>query len=368
MAMFHSHTQVITRSSGRSAVAAAAYRSGTRLLNERDGTIHDYSRKTGVLHSEIVLPDAAPARWLDRETLWNEVERSERSSNAQLAREIEYSLPREFDLPMQVAFARAYAKCFADEGMIADFSIHAGKNGNGNNHVHMLLSMRPCDESGFTAKSENAYLVRDVLGDERHATASELKALGDGWAKVYSYRNGEQLTQAEAEAVGLHPTRDRKSKTPIQETRYLMDWNEPTKVAQWREHLSRMQNEWLEAIGVEDRVDHRSYAERGVDQVPTLHEGPTVRHVEHAARKRAARVGRQYRPVTERRRENMRIAELNRRMREMVEKMKRSFTSFRRNLQAAGHGQSDNARKRALQAQRAGQRTARQRDYDGMSR
>lgn len=366
MAMFHSHTQIISRSSGRSAVAAAAYRSGERLLNERDGIVHDYSRKSGVVHSEIVLPDTAPARWLDRETLWNEVERCEKSSNAQLAREIEYALPREFDLPMQVAFARAYAKTFAAEGMVADFSIHQGRNGNP--HVHMMLAMRPCNEIGFTSKSVNAYLVRGSGGAERFATSDELKELGEGWAKVFTYRNGQQLTQAQAAQLSMHPTQDRKSKAPVQQTRYLVDWNEPDKVEQWRKRLSGMQNEWLETIGVEDRVDHRSYEERGIEQIPTLHEGSTVRHAEAAAKARAKRWGYRYRPVTERRRENVRIIELNGRLKEMAEALKRSFASFRRNLQAVGRGQSENVRKRALQAQRAGQRTARQRDYDGMSR
>lgn len=366
MAMFHSHTQVITRSSGRSAVAAAAYRSGSKLTNQRDGVTHDYSRKAGVLHSEIVLPDNAPARWRDRETLFNDVERSEKSSAAQLVREIEYSLPREFDLPTQISFARAYARSFADEGMVADFSIHAGKNGNP--HVHMLLSMRPCDGSGFTAKSLNAYLVRNGDGEERYASASELKGLGGDWAKVYTYCNGEQLTQSQAEAAGLHPTRDRKSKAPIQRTVYLSDWNESFQVSRWRERLSRMQNEQLEAIGSEDRVDHRSYAARGIGQVPTLHEGPTVRHVETKAQARARRGGYLYRPVTARRWENIGIHDLNWRVKEMAEKAKRSFTSFRRNLQTIGHDQSDNARKRSLQAQRAGQRTARQKDYGGLSR
>lgn len=366
MAMYHCHVQAISRGSGRSSVAAAAYRSGTRLIDERTGTVHDYTRKGGIVHSEVILPDDAPQYWRDRSQLWNDAERAERGSNACVAREVEYALPREFDLQTQIEFARTYAQTFADEGMCVDFSIHDERNGNP--HVHMLLASRPCDAGGFSAKSENVYLVRDNRGNERHATAAELVGLGESWAKVYRYKSGEELTQRQAELAGMNPTKDRKSKTPVQETRYLTDWHEPEKVTEWREQLARMQNERLAALGADDRVDHRSYADRGIDQLPTAHEGYAVRQAEAIAQNRARREGCVYQPVTARRHENQRIRELNRRLMQMVERAKRSFTQFRRSIQTAERNQSNNARKRSLQLQRAERKTARHREHGGLSR
>ena len=371
MALFHSHIQVISRSSGRSAVAAAAYRSGTRMTDERTGAVHDYTRKGGVAHSEVVLPVGAPDRWRDRSTLWNEAERSERGNNAQVAREIEYALPREFDRSQQIEFARDYAKTFADDGMVADFSIH--DNGDGNPHCHMMLTMRPCDSRGFMAKSVNEYLVRGD-GGERLMTAAELKVARGGWSKVYRYKDGRELTQSEAEAAGLHPTKDRKGKAPVQSTRYLVDWNDEGKVIEWRERLATMQNERLAAMSHGERVDHRSYAERGVDQVPTLHEGATVRQVEAREQRRASSLGYEYRPVSARRLENIRIRSLNERMKEalklMMEKAlryKRAFDARSRSGNAAKRNQLTSARARALRQHRA-QRSCISRGHSGPSK
>lgn len=111
-------------------MAAAAYRSGTKLTNARDGVVHDYSQRTDVVHSEITLPGYAPERWLDRSTLWNDVELNEKSASAQTAREIQFALPRELNEREQVVFARAYARSLAREGMVVDWSIHSGKGEN----------------------------------------------------------------------------------------------------------------------------------------------------------------------------------------------------------------------------------------------
>lgn len=124
---------------GRSAVAAAAYRSGEKLVNEWDGKTHDYTHKPGVVHAEIMLPAHAPPEFLDRATLWNSVEFSEKSSDAQLAREIEVALPVELSRTEQLALVRSYVRDnFVAEGMCADFALH--DKGDGNPHAHILLT------------------------------------------------------------------------------------------------------------------------------------------------------------------------------------------------------------------------------------
>ena len=138
----HATVSIIQRSKGRSAVAAAAYRSGTKLTNEWDGLTHDYTHKTGVVHSEIMLPTHAPPEFADRSTLWNSVEQIEKARDSQLAREVEAALPRELTREQQLALVRAYVKDnFVDKGMCADFAIH--DKGTGNPHVHIMLTVRP---------------------------------------------------------------------------------------------------------------------------------------------------------------------------------------------------------------------------------
>ena len=132
---------------GRSAVAAAAYRSGERLTNEWDGLTHDYTHKPGIVHTEIILPAHAPPEFQDRSTLWNSVEQIEKSSDAQLAREIEVALPVELSRAEQLALVRSFVKDnFVAEGMCADFALH--DKGDGNPHAHILLTIRPLRSDG----------------------------------------------------------------------------------------------------------------------------------------------------------------------------------------------------------------------------
>ena len=110
VAIYHFSAKVISRSSGRSAVAAAAYRSASVLRDEREGRTHDFSRKADVVHSEILLPEGAPERWADRGVLWNAVEAAEKRKDAQLAREIEFALPRDVSREEGVALARDFVQ------------------------------------------------------------------------------------------------------------------------------------------------------------------------------------------------------------------------------------------------------------------
>lgn len=140
MAIYHCSIKVIKRSQGKSAVAAAAYRSGEKLTNQWDGVTHDYTKKGGIVHSEILLPSHAPPALLNRSELWNSVEQFEKSGNAQLAREIEIALPVELDRQAQLALVRTYVNdTFVSVGMCADFALH--DKGDGNPHAHIMLTL-----------------------------------------------------------------------------------------------------------------------------------------------------------------------------------------------------------------------------------
>lgn len=330
MAQFHSHTSVYSRADGHSAVAASAYQSRSCIVNERDGARHDYRRchrhEKLVADLGVILPAHAPKRWLDRSVLWNEVEITERGANAQLCRRIQYSLPVELDRPAQLELALEIARWFADEeGMPVDVVVHDALDGH-NPHAHMLMPLRGCDDDGFLQKSVTVYDVRDAQGRERQATAAELKQLnadGGTWEKVYKYRlkgegSGEPRLMTPTEAGAFDGIR-RLSKHPAQSTRYLVDWNDKDKNRQWRELIANKCNAALEREGFEERVSHLSYAERGIDKVPTVYEGYYVRKVEEAAERRAERLGVAYEPVTDRRRENERIRRANEYLLKLVE-------------------------------------------------
>jgi Ti-type conjugative transfer relaxase TraA len=155
MAIYHLHVKVIGRKSGSSAVASAAYRSGSRLRDERLGRDQDFSAKRGVVHSEVMLPEHAPEAWSDRERLWNDVEAFEVRKDAQLAREVELAIPREMSEAQGIELARDFVRGeFVDRGMIADLNVHwdMAENGMPKPHAHVMLTMRAVDENGFGQK------------------------------------------------------------------------------------------------------------------------------------------------------------------------------------------------------------------------
>ena len=155
MAIFHFSAKVIGRSSGRSAVAAAAYRAGERLHDERIDRTHDFTNKAGVLHSEMMLPKDAQEAFADRATLWNAVEAAEKRKDAQLAREVEVALPRELSKKDNIRLAREFVKAqFVEKGMIADLNVHwdIGEDGKAKPHAHVMLTMREVTKDGFGAK------------------------------------------------------------------------------------------------------------------------------------------------------------------------------------------------------------------------
>ncbi|WP_066522302.1 MobQ family relaxase [Sphingobium cloacae] len=235
MASFHLAVKAIGRSAGRSATAAAAYRAGVEITDERTGLVHDYTRKQGVEHSELVLPAAAPEWAGDRERLWNAAELAEVRKNATVAREYEIALPAELSAEARRELALGLAREISERhGVAVDVSIHApGREGDQrNHHAHLLTTTRR-------------------LGPE---------GLGEKTRELDQKQSGE--------------------------------------VERWRERWAEMQNRALELANVPDRVDHRSHQRQGIEQEPTVHMGPSATAMERRAEQVAAREGRAYEPVT----------------------------------------------------------------------
>lgn len=154
VAIFHYSIKVISRSQGRSIVACAAYRAGVRLVDHDTGKVHDFTRKGGVIYSEILLPSHAPESYNSRQTLWDSVSKVECKSNSQLAREVEMALPKELSREKQIELVRSYIKAqFISKGMCADWALHDRQDGNP--HVHILLTVRGINSDGaWSTKSE----------------------------------------------------------------------------------------------------------------------------------------------------------------------------------------------------------------------
>ena len=175
MAIYHLSAKVISRAGGRSSVAAAAYRTAGRLRDDRQGLEHDYSRKGGVVHAEIMAPENAPDWMRDRDQLWNAVEAVEKRRDAQLAREIEVALPRELDRGERLELLRGFVQReFVDRGMIADVAVHEARarDGQSQPHAHVMLTMRELTGDGF-GKKDRSWNAPDLLVGWREAWARE---------------------------------------------------------------------------------------------------------------------------------------------------------------------------------------------------
>ena len=284
MAIYHLEAKVVSRGAGRSAVAAAAYMSCSRITNDYDGVTHDYTRKQGLVWQEIFLPEHAPPEWSDRSKLWNAVEENEKTKDSRLAREFVVALPIEMGEPQWENLLTEFIKeNFVADGMCADVCIH---DTDGHNpHAHIMVTVRPLAENGqWQYKTEKEYLcVRN--GEEMGFTGAEFRqAQKEGWEKQYPYKVGrkkEYMTPSEAQARGL----ERASKTP-KSTRFgrqnpiAARWNSDEQLVLWRAAWADVTNRSLERVGAEARIDHRSHAERGIPEQPTIHEGVTARAME----------------------------------------------------------------------------------------
>lgn len=240
MAIYHCHCKIISRGQGRSAVGAAAYRSGEKLYNEYDGIEHDYTKKGGVAYSEIMLCENAPKEYQDRQTLWNAVEQIEKSSKAQLAREYEVALPVELSREEQIKLVRDFAKeNFVDNGMCVDFSIHDKEDGNP--HAHIMLTTRPIEQDGSWGVKQRKEYILDKNGQKQY---------------------------------------DKKKQTYKCKTVKTTNWDSKEFLQRSRESWSEKVNQELERKNVPQRVDHRSYKEQGIEKIPTQHIGVSANAME----------------------------------------------------------------------------------------
>ena len=244
MALFHLSVTQTKRSAGQSAIASAAYRAGERLYSEYYGEYSDYTRKGGVICSDILLPSHAPPEYADRQTLWNAVEKAERGKNAQLAYSFDIALQNEFSLEENIALARQFLlEQFVSRGMVVDFAVHQPDREDGgipNPHFHVLCPIRPIEQNG-------------KWGCKQH--------------RVYELdEDGNRIRDADGNFVfNAVPT---------------TDWGSPETLEHWREAWAEMCNAKFAEKGLDVRIDHRSYERQGVDLLPTIHEGATVRAME----------------------------------------------------------------------------------------
>ena len=284
MAIYHLEAKMVSRGAGRSAVAASAYLSCSRMLNEYDGVQHDYTRKQGLVWQAVFLPPMAPLEWQDREKLWNAVEETEKTKDSRLAREFVAALPIELSREQQTALLQDFVReQFVAEGMCADVAIH---DSDGHNpHVHILLTVRPLTEAGaWQYKTEKEYLCAKD-GEERGFTATEFKAAqAGGWEKQYQYKVDKEkvyMAPSQAEKHGY----ERAGKYP-KSTKYGRQnpisarWNSEEQLLAWREAWATAANRCLELAGHAERIDHRSHAARGLEERPTIHEGVAAQALE----------------------------------------------------------------------------------------
>ena len=277
-------SKIVSRGMGRSVVAASAYMSCSRMYNDYDGIQHDYTKKQGLVWQQVFLPAQAPQEWHDREQLWNAVEAAEKTKDSRLAREIIVALPVELEHDEQIALTSAYiSQQFAADGMCADVAIH---DTDGHNpHAHILLTMRPLNEDGtWQYKTEKEYLCMKG-GEERGFTAAEFKdAQLEGWEKQYLCRVGRKRVYMTPTAAAEHgytrADKHPKSSRYGRQNPITARWNSEDQLISWREAWADMANRAIEQAGLEERIDHRSHAVRGIDEQPTIHEGVEAMHLE----------------------------------------------------------------------------------------
>ena len=244
IALYHFHVTQIKRSAGQSAVAAAAYRSGEKLHSAYYGEDSDYTRKGGVICSEILLTSQAPPSFSDRETLWNAVEKVERGKKAQLAYSFDIALQNEFSMEENIALARQFLlDNFVSRGMVVDFAVHSPDKEDGgirNPHFHVMCPIRPIEPDGKWGNKQRREYVLDEQGERIRDEAGNY-------------------------VFNAVPT---------------TDWGSPETLEHWRQAWAELCNAKFAEKGLNCRIDHRSFERQGVEQIPTQHEGPTVRAME----------------------------------------------------------------------------------------
>ena len=286
MAIYHLEAKVVSRGTGRSAVAASAYLSCSKILNDYDGVQHDYTRKKGLVWQEVFLPEFAPSEWKERGVLWNAVEENEKTKDSRLAREFVVALPIELsEAQWEKLLSDFISGTFVADGMCADVAIHDPYPPGHNPHAHIMLTVRPLDEKGnWQYKTQKEYLcVKN--GEEQGFTADEFKiAQTEGWEKQYQYKVGRKkvyLPPSEAENHGYERASKHPKSTKFGRQNPIAErWNSEEQLVLWRAAWADVTNRHLETAGHEERIDHRSHADRGLTEQPTIHEGVVARALE----------------------------------------------------------------------------------------
>ena len=242
--MIHLNATIISRGGEKpqSAVASAAYRSGTKIYCEYDGEIKDFSRKGHVIYSEILLPEYAPKEFTDRSVLWNAVENFEKGSRAQLSREIEFSLPYELDADERLKAAKTLAEFFRDKGMVVDMNLHNPDHENPNPHCHLMLTMRPFEKDGSFVKKKC-------------------------WREYDLDKNGQKIPTPKGNDYKSHKV-------------YATDWDDKGNVEKWRALWADIETDFYKKNGYEITAEHRSFERQGIDLLPTIHMGAAVTAME----------------------------------------------------------------------------------------
>ena len=244
MALYHFSVKQVSRGKGQTVVNSAAYISGQKFYNDYYGQTHDYTKKSGVVFTEILTPEYVPERLTDRETLWNEVEKIEKGKRAQLAYSFDIALQNELTLDENIELAREFCQeQFVARGMIVDLAVHEGKSKNedepDNPHFHVLAPIRPITEESWGNKQKREYVL-----DE----------------------DGNRIKDAKGNDVF----------NAVSTT----GWNDPELLKEWRRAWTEKVNEKFRECHMAARIDHRSYKEQGIDLIPTIHEGYEVRAME----------------------------------------------------------------------------------------
>lgn len=288
MAIYHLNARGIAPARGSSAVASAAYQSGETLRDETTGDLKRYARAERIADAGIVLPDGAPT-W-DRQSLWNEAQRAYGGGNELVAKRYEFALPRELDLNEQRACVLDFCGLFKDRA--CDWAIH--DSGDGNPHAHVLVSALKLGADGFerprAQKSTKVYLCRRPDGSDVMVAAKDWKAAkAEGIEKVYNFKDGERRTMSQAAAQGLTKD-DRKTKTPVAVTAKMdgaMAFDaEKAELKRVRASWAGIANKRLAEHAAKHnevavKIDHRSFEDRKIEYIPTVHEGqrPTPERV-----------------------------------------------------------------------------------------
>ena len=328
MATYHCSISNIGRGGGRSAVAAAAYRSAEKLQDEEQGITHDYTKKQGVVYSDVILCENAPQEWQDRNILWNEVQNKETAKDARLAREWECSIPNELNEEQAKDLCRKFAQSLADEGMCVDYSIHWNEKNEAkdrtedNHHCHFMGTTRSVTENGeWAAKSKKVYDL-----DE----------------------NGQKIPQID-KATGEQKVDKQNRKQWKNHKEDYNDWNKTEKIEEWRERWAKCCNEALAQANSQERVDHRSYERQGIDRKATVHEG-------YASKEMEKRGG-----VSDRAQLNREIREYNRQQEAEKETVKEKRETFKAQFERSGEDEQrheSDDRSQGRQNQDTGERAA----------